>query len=67
MQSYGLGTMPYLDWFCSVEGDPLPRTLSGLHLGLGKGGGELFPEIWHAMMILQCYGSGRTRKEKYEY
>ena len=44
MQSYGLGTMPYLDWFCSVEGDPLPRTLSGLHLGLGKGGVSFSPK-----------------------
>jgi hypothetical protein len=29
MPSYGPGTMPYRDWFCSAEGGPLPRAARG--------------------------------------
>jgi hypothetical protein len=33
MRSYGLGTMPYRDWFCSAEGVRPPGGLPGWHLG----------------------------------
>lgn len=47
MRSYGLGTMPYRDWFCSAEGVRSPGGLPGWHLGLvsepGNCRGGLFP------------------------